>query len=116
MTRSRAARSVSPIRTRAAGPSPSLDSRAARKAVYKPKNVGAERAFYDVVAFVSARADVPPLRPLRVVERDGYGWCEFVQHAPCADAAAAERYFERAGVLLAIVYVLEGVDCHRGEP
>lgn len=84
------------------------------KVVYKPKNVGAERAFYDVVAFVSARAGVPPLRTLRVVERDGYGWCELVQHAPCADAAGAERYFERAGALLAIVYVLEGVDCHRG--
>lgn len=84
------------------------------KVVYKPKSVGAERGFYDVVAFVNERAGIPPLRTLRIVEREGYGWCEFVEHAPCTDAEAAERYFERAGALLAIVYVLEGVDCHRG--
>ncbi len=84
------------------------------RVVYKPKNVGAERAFNELLAFVNARARIPRLRTLRVLARSGYGWCELVEHAPCGDAEAAERYFERAGALLAIVYVLEGVDCHRG--
>lgn len=86
------------------------------KLVYKPKPIGAERAFQDLLRWVDARAEgspLPALGALRVIERPGYGWVEFATRAPCADAAAASRYFRRAGALLCLVYVLEGVDCHR---
>jgi type 2 lantibiotic biosynthesis protein LanM len=83
------------------------------RVVYKPKDIGAERAYYDLVAWLNARGGMLPLRTLKVLAGSDYGWTEFAAHAPCADAAGAARYFERAGALLCLMYVLEAVDCHR---
>src|SRR5205807_5783952 len=57
---------------------------APRKVVYKPKAVGAERAFQDLLTWLDARAVLPPLGTLRVLARDGYGWVELAARAPCA--------------------------------
>jgi type 2 lantibiotic biosynthesis protein LanM len=83
------------------------------KIVYKPKSVGIEAAFQDLLAWLNARGEGLALRTTRVLACRGYGWAEFIERLPCADGPAAERYFQRAGMLLCLVYALEGVDCHR---
>ena len=35
-----------------------------------------------------------------------------MEHLPCRDHDEARRYYERAGMLLCLFYVLEGTDCH----
>ena len=49
---------------------------------------------------------------LEVLDRSTHGWVEFVEHLPCRDHDEARRYYERAGMLLCLFYVLEGTDCH----
>ena len=34
---------------------------------------------------------------------------EYVEHLPCEDEAAAQRFYQRAGMLLCLLYVLGGV-------
>ena len=52
------------------------------------------------------------LRPLRVLDRHTHGWVECAEPAPCADRAAVTRYYQRAGALMCLAYVLQGSDCH----
>jgi hypothetical protein len=47
------------------------------------------------------------------VARPGYGWVEWVDHEACGDANEVVRFYERAGMLLCLVYALAGTDCHR---
>ncbi|MFL5660052.1 MAG: type 2 lanthipeptide synthetase LanM, partial [Ktedonobacteraceae bacterium] len=83
-----------------------------QKLVYKPKDLGVEEAFNRLLSWFNER-DVPlPFKVLKVIDRGTHGWVEFVEHKPCIHMAEAQRYYRRAGMLLCLVYVLEGTDCH----
>lgn len=84
-----------------------------RQLVYKPRPVGLHRHFNDVLRWYGERLpeEARP-RPLRLLDREEYGWVEFIEPADCADAAAANRYFFRQGALLTLLHCLAGVDFH----
>lgn len=82
------------------------------RAVYKPRPVAMEAAWSGLLEWCNAHGLEHPLRAPWVLERDGYGWMELVEHAPCADAAAVTRFYTRAGSLLALVHLVSGTDCH----
>lgn len=87
--------------------------------VYKPKRLGTEVAFNDLLTWVNRSVErssdaVPllPFRVLKVLDRGTHGWVEHVENEPCTDTEAAGRYYVRAGMLLALLYALGGNDCH----
>jgi len=82
------------------------------RVVYKPRALAIEPAYAELVAWINARGDVPALRTPAVLCRPTHGWLEFVEARPCASTAEVERYFTRAGALLALVYALGGSDFH----
>ncbi|HET7293931.1 MAG TPA: type 2 lanthipeptide synthetase LanM family protein [Vicinamibacteria bacterium] len=81
--------------------------------VYKPRDVGLESALQAFQAWLSSRGlhDLPGVP--RVLEREGYGWAEFVEQEPFRDREQVAEYFRRAGTLLGILHVLRGTDAHR---
>jgi type 2 lantibiotic biosynthesis protein LanM len=80
--------------------------------VYKPKDLGSEEAYFSILDWFNHNGAPLDFRTLRVLRRDDYGWAEFVEQRACQCAEEARRYYQRAGQLLCIVYVLAGVDCH----
>lgn len=80
--------------------------------VYKPRPQTVHTAFNDVVRWLDDRLPGTGLAVVNVLARTGYGWTEYVGTAPCADAAAVGRYYERFGVLLALLYALDAADMH----
>jgi type 2 lantibiotic biosynthesis protein LanM len=82
------------------------------KLVYKPKDVGLEVAFNHFLDWCNHHSQLPDFKVMQVLNRDGYGWVEYVAHQPCANEAAAARFYERAGMLLCVLYALRGTDCH----
>jgi type 2 lantibiotic biosynthesis protein LanM len=80
--------------------------------VYKPRSLGVDAAFDALVGWFNRHGSGPGLRRLSVVERDGYGWTEFVTADECAGEAAAEAFYTRTGALLALLYLLSAVDFH----
>ncbi|HYH82605.1 MAG TPA: type 2 lanthipeptide synthetase LanM family protein [Longimicrobium sp.] len=82
------------------------------RAVYKPRPLGFEALFAGLVRWLNAGRPGLDLRAPRVLCRPGHGWLEFVDHAPCADLDAVERFYHRAGALLCVAYVLNGSDFH----
>jgi lantibiotic modifying enzyme len=55
----------------------------------------------------------PKLRAARVLRRKDYCWMEYVQCASTGSEAAARRFYERMGGIIAAAHLLRAVDCHR---
>ncbi|MDZ8138087.1 MAG: type 2 lanthipeptide synthetase LanM family protein [Nostoc sp. DedQUE04] len=80
--------------------------------VYKPKHLGVERAYNQLLAWLNEQGSPLPLKTLQVINRDSHGWVEFVTSQACEDTAQIKRHYQRAGMLLCLVYVLDATDCH----
>lgn len=80
--------------------------------IYKPKPLAVDDAFQHLVRWLGERGLEPALRAIEVLDRGDYGWVEHVEAAPCRDEEGLRRFFTRQGVLLALLYVLEGTDFH----
>ena len=89
-----------------------LDFNSGGKLVYKPKPMAMEEAFGEFLTWCNARVPGPHLYAPKVMDRGGYGWCEFVHQAPCKDEMESRLFFERTGMLLCLFYVLHTTDCH----
>jgi type 2 lantibiotic biosynthesis protein LanM len=83
-----------------------------RALIYKPRSMAVEAAFQDLLAWVGERGFAPAFRRLRVLAAGDHGWAELVTAAPCGDAAEVERFYQRQGGYLALLYVLGATDMH----
>lgn len=84
-----------------------------RRVIYKPRPGTNELAWFSFLAWMNSAGFQPPLRLLRVLVRTNYCWMEFAEAAACSSAAAARRFYERLGGLIAAAYLWKAVDCHR---
>ncbi|WP_017317615.1 type 2 lanthipeptide synthetase LanM family protein [Mastigocladopsis repens] len=82
------------------------------KLVYKPKGLGAEVAFTQFLDWCNQQDISLPFKVLKICDRSDYGWVEYVEHLPCEDKAAAQRFYQRAGMLLCLLHILRVTDCH----
>ncbi|MBN3880134.1 MULTISPECIES: type 2 lanthipeptide synthetase LanM family protein [unclassified Nostoc] len=82
------------------------------KLIYKPKDCASEEAYFQLLAWLNERGVPLPFKLVQVLNRSTHGWVEYVRHLPCKDKQTAVRYYQRAGMLLSVLYALEGTDCH----
>jgi lantibiotic modifying enzyme len=90
-----------------------VEFRGGRRAIYKPRSGKSELAWFSLLALMNRNGFQPKLRTARVLLRKDYYWMEYVEPASCATQAAARRFYERMGALIAAAYLLKAVDCHR---
>ncbi len=87
-----------------------------KRIVYKPKNVQIAQTFNTLIDRVNSFGLTPSLKSYTVLSRrdahGDYGWEEAVEHKPCEHLESVHRYFERAGMLLCLTYLLDGTDMH----
>ena len=59
-------------------------------------------------------ANVAPeqLRTPLTTVRSGYGWAEFIDHAPCRTANDAQTFVRRAGAWLCLLHLFRATDMH----
>ena len=84
------------------------------KLVYKPKNLGLEVAYNQFLDWCNQHDVLLPFKVLKVSDRQTYGWVEYVEQLPIEDTLAAQRFYQRSGMLLCILYLLQATDCHNG--
>ncbi|MCC5660823.1 type 2 lantipeptide synthetase LanM family protein [Nostoc sp. XA010] len=84
------------------------------KVIYKPRGLGLEAAYFQLLAWCDHQNLLLPFKIVKVIDCTTHGWMEYVEHLPCKDEAAAQRYYQRAGMLLCLLYLLQGNDCHCG--
>ena len=67
----------------------------------------------ELLGWINHHAKLPPLRTLQVLDRGAYGWVEEIEPGPCRHQREVEAYYYRAGMLVCLIYALEGSDCHK---
>jgi type 2 lantibiotic biosynthesis protein LanM len=82
-----------------------------QKLVYKPKNIESEVIYNQFLEWSNQHHLLVPFKTYKVINRGNYGWVEYVEQLACEDAGAAQRFYQRAGMLVCIMYALGGTDC-----
>lgn len=82
------------------------------KLVYKPKDLSLDEAYCEFLKWCNESGAPLAFKTLSLLNRGTYGWEEFVAAMPCVDEAAASLFYERAGMLLCVLYLLNATDCH----
>lgn len=90
----------------------SLQFESGLKLIYKPKNLEIEQVWSDFLIWFNNHGLQPNLRPLDVLPRGPYGWVGFIKSAPCENMAEIADFYRRTGSLVALIYLLNGNDCH----
>jgi class II lanthipeptide synthase len=80
--------------------------------VYKPRPLAVDIHFQELLTWINDRGDHPPFRTIKILNRGSYGWMEFVTQHSCISPAEVQRFYERQGGYLAILYTLEATDFH----
>lgn len=79
---------------------------------YKPRNCKPESDYNYLLNWINQLNPPLQLKTYKVINRSGYGWIEEIEHHDCEDQHELERYYERAGMLLALLYALQASDCN----
>lgn len=80
--------------------------------VYKPRSLAVDVHFQELLTWINDSGTHPPFRTLKVLDRGSYGWVEFVATFGCTSAEEIQRFYERQGGYLALLYTLEATDFH----
>ena len=80
--------------------------------VYKPRSLAVDEHFQELLLWLNQRGSHPPFRTLKILNRGAHGWVEFVRAHPCDSPAEVQRFYERQGGYLALLYALEATDLH----
>lgn len=80
--------------------------------VYKPRPLGLEHCFHELLSWLQEDESHVALRAPRVMCRPTHGWIEFVTHEPCVDEEQVRRYYRKCGALLCVAYALNASDFH----
>lgn len=83
-----------------------------RKLVYKPRALDAYADFGRAARWLNRELGEDCLRTAGVLARDGYGWMEFIGCQPLRRPQDAARFYQRAGILLAVMHALNAMDMH----
>ncbi|MDB9524589.1 type 2 lanthipeptide synthetase LanM family protein [Oscillatoria sp. CS-180] len=82
------------------------------KVVYKPKPLGLAATFNQLLEWCNQHSSLLPFQYPKVLDCNNYGWVEWVDYRPCETEDAVQRFYERQGMLLCLVDILEGNDFH----
>ncbi len=82
------------------------------KLVYKPRSLAVDARFQHLLAWLDARGAAPALPIVAVLDRETHGWMEHVAAGGCDTIEQIERFYERQGCHVALLYALEATDFH----
>ncbi|OUL18281.1 LanM family lanthionine synthetase [Nostoc sp. RF31YmG] len=80
--------------------------------VYKPRSLAIDVHFQELLIWLNARGNHPPFGILKLIDCGEYGWVEFVKPQTCKTPAEIQRFYQRQGGYLALLYALQATDFH----
>lgn len=75
--------------------------------IYKPKNLQIDKAFNHFLDQLQLG-----LKSYKILAREDYGWVEFIETLPCKSKEEVKEFYKKLGMLIALMYLLDGSDCH----
>ena len=83
-----------------------------KKIVYKPRCLGLEKKYNEALLKINSWHQGSPFKTLLVVNKNGYGYCEYLSQEPCSSIEQLNQFYFNLGQLTAILHVFGAVDCH----
>ena len=83
-----------------------------RKLIYKPRDVGIEREYFKLLAWMNEISGKDMFKVLAVLDKEKHGWIEFCDHLPCNNIEEVELFYRRSGMLLGVMHLLRASDFH----
>ncbi len=80
--------------------------------IYKPRAMALDVHFQELLSWLNAQGQQPAFRMLTIIDKQTYGWSEFVPARDCTSREEIERFYQRQGGYLALLYALEATDFH----
>ncbi len=82
--------------------------------LYKPHSLDLDRDFSNLINWINKNktSEMLDMRAAECLSYDNYSWAFFVDHNQVNSEEEINRYYHRAGQLLGLMYMLNGVDCH----
>ncbi len=83
------------------------------KIIYKPRPLEIEIQFQKLLHWLNNhRPTKEPFYIMKVVNKEKYGWVEFIEYKGCNSVDEIEHFYNKIGQQLALLYVLNAVDFH----
>lgn len=79
---------------------------------YKARNIDTEIGFYNFLDWIETECGSLPIKGIRMIAGDNYGWMECVPQIACLSEEEVKRYYIRAGILLGLLYAFGSSDMH----
>ncbi len=80
--------------------------------VYKPKSLAVDVHFQELLTWLNQRGCRPTLRTLHMIDRQEYGWVEYVSRQACQTRSEVKSFYTRLGMYLALLYAINASDFH----
>jgi type 2 lantibiotic biosynthesis protein LanM len=80
--------------------------------IYKSKNPQSQQMLDEFFHWLGKNTELLPMHICRAVYRNDYYWVEQISPGPCQNDDEVARYYQRAGALACIMYLLGGYDFH----
>jgi type 2 lantibiotic biosynthesis protein LanM len=80
--------------------------------VYKPRSLAIDVHFQDMLNWLNAHGCRPTFRTFKLLNKESHGWYEHVTPEECTRREEIERFYQRMGGYLALLYTLEATDFH----
>jgi len=80
--------------------------------VYKPRSLTVDLHFQTLLKWCNAHGFEPDFRTIKILDRGRHGWSEFVFAGDCETPDEIQRFYERQGGYLALLYLLQATDFH----
>nr|CUH82812.1 LmgM-posttranslational modifications of prelacticin LMG [Lactococcus lactis subsp. lactis] len=83
--------------------------------MFKPRSINNEIFFYELLTYLSTKyttKDIFSFKELLVLDKETYGWVEFLVEEPVSSVENIYIFYERLGYILAISYMLNLSDLH----
>jgi len=83
-----------------------------KRLIYKPRSVSGETIFYDTLSWYNnSQKKIKHYIP-KILERNNYGWVEYIEHTSATSQEACKEYYKRIGSLLFFLHLYKVTDCH----
>ncbi len=83
-----------------------------KKILYKPRSHSIDTHFLHLLQWLNQKRNIVPMKIINVIDKENYGWVEFIEYKSCNNESEIKDYYTRLGQLLALLYTINAVDFH----
>lgn len=81
--------------------------------IYKPHSLVNDALFNGFIEMINRSKEIKyPFSQIKILDKEDYGWQEFIATKDCESTEEAQRYMYRFGMVVAIAYLFNTTDLH----